>query len=267
MIIKATEINRAEILKYCSDEPSINLFIIGDIELYGFESEFQDVWMQTSDDNMSGIILRYHDNFILYSKTALEFYEIMDLMKDYKVNVISGKGTLINQLYPLVKKDFNKREMNFAELDTTEHLEDVSEIVLKAAENDAEDIARSYDHIDEFKHLYAGGFEGRLTQISNRIKSSEGVHMFIKEDNIIVSHGNTAAETSSCAMIGGVMTLPNYRGNGYAKKVVSALGHDLCNRGKKACLFYGTNEAKQLFGSLGFKDIDNWIVLGRKENE
>ena len=45
MLIKANEEHRFKIMDYCKAEPSKNLFIMGDIENFGFNSDFQDVWM------------------------------------------------------------------------------------------------------------------------------------------------------------------------------------------------------------------------------
>ena len=265
MLIKAQELNRIEILEYCMDEPSINLFIIGDIELYGFDSKFQEVWIQKSSGAIQGIVLRYHDNFILYSKAKMNFIEILELFKAYKVDLISGKASVLNDLYPLISDQYNYKEMNFAELSTDKLLvKAISNVKLAKAE-DASDIAMAYGRVHEFETLYPGGFEGRYKQILNRIVSNEGVHMFIKANGQILSHANTAAETSQSAMIGGVMTLPEHRREGYAKIVVSALCQKLIDNGKRACLFYNGEASRKLFASLGFKDIDKWIVLGGKK--
>ncbi len=49
MIRKLNESDRQLILGYLSDEPAINLFMIGDIESFGFAEDFQEVW---ADFNM-----------------------------------------------------------------------------------------------------------------------------------------------------------------------------------------------------------------------
>ena len=42
MIRKLTETDRVEVLKYLYKSPSLNIFIIGDIENFGFEVDFQE---------------------------------------------------------------------------------------------------------------------------------------------------------------------------------------------------------------------------------
>lgn len=285
MLRKATESDRNQILDYCSEEPSINLFIIGDIELYGFDKDFQEVWVQTADVaediekeikeeikeetpiELTGVVLRYHQNFIIYGKEKIAMEEIVNLMSAYPVSIISGKSSVILKLYPFVETKFEPRALNFAELSSDAWLVQSSEDVQVADVNDAVAIATAFDFIPEFEMLYPGGFEERLKQISNRISSGEGTHMFIRKDGVVISHGNTAAENSVSAMIGGVMTIEGYRRQHYSSIVVSALCKRLLDQGKRACLFYSGEACTNLFHKLGFKETDQWLILGGRKNE
>lgn len=286
-------------------EPNINIFIIGDIETHGFESDFQDVWVQTTQDillkngdetalnPLTGIVLRYHDNFIIYSeKNDMDFLEVLDFLqiqsKTHQVNIISGKKSVVEPIYLALGKDYSKREMSFCALkDASKLLSDTSKTQI-ATISDAREIAETYGQIAEFAGLYSADPEQRYQQIAKRIESGEGVHVVIKADckisptddvpiiaeangsiiaetdGIIISHGNTTAETSVSAMIGGVFTLPEHRRNGYASTIVSALCHELIRKGKSACLFYDNPESERLFQKLGFETIENWTILGRQ---
>ncbi len=46
MIRKLVEKDREKLLSYLSAEPAINIFIIGDVEQFGFDSDFQELWGQ-----------------------------------------------------------------------------------------------------------------------------------------------------------------------------------------------------------------------------
>lgn len=268
MLIKATEKERQLIMNYCLAEPTINLFIIGDIENFGFDTDFQEIWIQTVDERITGIVLRYHDNFILYSRNLdMDFDEVKTLINSNVVRIISGKCSVIELLYPLIKDKYSKRDMYFCELkDASRLIEDTSGVVT-AQEEDAMEIALAYEKIEEFSGVYSSGLENRYKQITCRIVTKEGVHMFISQDGTIVSHGNTTAETSVSGMIGGVLTLPEYRNLGHASKVVSALCKSLISRGKLACLFFDNPKAGNIYYRLGFENIGKWCVLGVKEHE
>lgn len=277
MLKRAVESDRNDILNYCKAEPSINIFIVGDIENHGFDAPFQEVWIQLKDspsdignggknqEAITGIALRYHDNFILYSRDLdMNYPEILDLMLSKTVNIISGKKSVIDAMYLLVEADYSKREMTFYELKEPVKLcEPLVEVQL-ATEQDAKEISEAYGEIAEFSGLYSGDSEQRYHQIAQRIISGEGVHFIIRENGKLVCHGNTTAETSISAMIGGVFTLPVHRNKGLGSQIVSALSNYLLSKNKVACLFYDNPNNSIFFERLGFGVIENWTVLGRK---
>lgn len=264
MLIKATEGDRSQILDYCMAEPNINIFIIGDIEIHGFESDFQDVWIQTIDDKMTGIVLRYHDTFIVYSRDLdMAYTEVVELMAGATVGVISGKESVIEPLAALLGEGFIQKNMAFCELKTPTRLHAQPQGVKIATLDEAYDIAEVYGKIKEFEGLYAREQDLRYKQIANRISSGEGTHMISREGGHIISHGNTAAETSVSAMIGGVLTLPEWRRMGHASRIVSALCRYLLDKQKSVCLFYESPEAGHFFKQLGFEQTDQWILLRR----
>ena len=51
MIRILTEPDKSKVLEYLYQDPSLNIFIIGDIELFGFEVDFQDVFAEFDDEN------------------------------------------------------------------------------------------------------------------------------------------------------------------------------------------------------------------------
>lgn len=266
MLRLANEKDRKEVLEYCLDEPNINLFIIGDIENFGFDKDFQDVWIQYSNESISGIILRYHTNFIVYSKDLdMNFNEVVELIIEKDAKVVSGKLSVINKLYEFMSGSYNKREMFFCELRDSSKLEDIDEEdILIATSEDSMDIAKAYGNIKEFEGMYSSDVNERYNQINNRIVTKEGIHMFIKDGSEIISHGNTTATTSVNAMIGGIFTVPQYRNKGLASKIVSALAKELLKDGKSACLFFDNEEAGKIYYRLGFENIDKWSMLIKK---
>jgi predicted GNAT family acetyltransferase len=255
-------------MEYCLAEPNVNLFILGDIENFGFDQDFQEVWTQTSENRITGVVLRYHDNLLVYSKDLdMDFQEVKALLDTLNVRIISGKETVMDGLHPLLADRFSKREMVFCELTNPSKLtEDVGETTI-AEEADAMEIAEVYGRISEFVGLYAPDVETRSRQIANRIKSKEGVHMFIRRDGKVVSHANSAAETTVSGMIGGILTLPEYRNQRLAGKVISAVSKDLAHRGKSACLFYDNPKADSLLQRLGFEATNKWTILERRSSE
>ena len=261
---KASEVDRSILMNYLNKEASINLFMLSDIERFGFESEFQELWIQYLENEIGGVLLRYHDTFILASNTKMDYEEVVDLLSHYTVGVISGKQALMDDFYPLVEDQYTYKSMQFAELTNKERLIPCKLPLKEAQKEDAMKIAEAYGQVDAFKSLYSQDVNQRYQQILNRITSGEGRHYFYKEKEQILCHGNTAAESESAAMLGGVFTLEGVQRQSYARQLVSELCRKLLDEGKKVCLFYSGEGPEALFKGLGFKDIDKWIVLGGK---
>ena len=61
MIRMLEEKDRSKTLEFLGAEPSINLFALGDIELFGFDKGFQDVWGSfDARGALNGVLLRYN---------------------------------------------------------------------------------------------------------------------------------------------------------------------------------------------------------------
>lgn len=264
MLTKASRDDRPRILPYCMSEPNINTFIIGDIETHGFETDFQDVWIQTQSDHITGIVLRYYDNFIIYSeKLDMAYDEVVDLLRSSQGNLISGKSSVMEPFSVLLGNAFTKKELFFCELKDSSKLSlDTLEVKI-ATLREAREISVAYGEIPEFAGLYSSDPEQRYHQIANRIESGEGTHMIIRKGDRIISHGNTTAETSASAIIGGIFTLPEFRKAGLASKIISALCKNLLDQKKSVCLFYSNEDAGRIYQRLNFRMIENWTILGR----
>ena len=268
MLVKATESHREEILNYCLEEEVFNIFIIGDIENFGFSSEIQDIWYEKEDDKIMGIALRYHTTLIVYSKDLnMDFSLITSIADNMNIENISGKSTVIDKLYPYLKGNYSRKDTKFCQHRDINALKEVEEDIKIAKEENAMEIANIYGKIPEFKSLYSSDVNIRYKQIYNRISTGEGKHLFIKDSLGIVSHGNTTAENSNSAMIGGVFTREDKKRMGYGSQIVSYLTKDLLNRKKNVCLFYENKIEGQFFSKLGFETIGNWTVLRREKDE
>ncbi len=262
MWIKATENEREMINRYCMDEAISNLFILADIENFGFDSEFQNVWYELKEEKMIGVVLRYYDNLILYSKTLETNFEIIDeIFNQYDIRILSGKKTVISHVSKLMDDQpfiSIAMEYNDKKIDNK-----TSRLINVATTQDATDIARCYGEYDAFKGLYSDILEERAKQITDRMVSGEGKHVFIKDDQTIISHGNTSGECSFAGMIGGLFTNPDYQRQGYASSILTYLTNDLISRNKKAVVLVGNRELKPFFDSQGFIAVDDWAILRR----
>ncbi len=267
MIRKLTEFDREQVIKFLSDEPSINLFIIGDIEAFGFDSNIQQLWGQYNHSTLIGVLLRYHESYIPYYNTSTypeNSYDISSFLNIVKAHegpmVISGKQEIVNR-FSLQLKGFTEKSTYFCELMTLEEFIPAEKLLdIKIAVED--DAPRIYDIIAQIEEF--SSFGNREDRIRSKIVEKAGRVYYLEEDNKIISVVQTTAENSLSAMIVGVATLKEYRKKGLMSSCLSILCRDLLSEGKSICLFYDNPKAGSVYHRLGFKTIDKWLMLTRE---
>ena len=90
-------------------------------------------------------------------------------------------------------------------------------------------------------------------QLKNRLINEGCRNAIIKIDKHIICHAATYAELKDFAVIGGVITHPDYRGKGYGAKVIIYLQNYLYNLGKDICLYCYNNKIMNWYQKLGWK--------------
>lgn len=261
MIRKLKESDKDTVMDYVSEEPSINLFIIGDIEQHGFDTDFQEVWGKfNADNNIDGVLLRYQNNFIVYVKdleTDLSGFKEMINSFDGK-KMISGKSTIINNFKDSLQ-NYEERLTYFCELRDKSKLLSWDNNIKSATEEDAKKIYDIIDTIDEFS------IKDSVEAIRDKLKNNSKVAYYIEDENEeIITVSQISAENSKSAMVVGVATRREYREKGYMSKCLSKLCYDYLVKNKILCLFYDNPKAGRVYHKLGFKEIGLWTMLVEK---
>ncbi len=260
MIRTLAEDDRAVVLAFLSAEPSINLFIIGDIEGFGFQEDFQTLWGQFTEDGiLEGVLLRFHESYIPYfTDPDFDITEFKNIILGNKGRImLSGKESLIKK-FEEVLPQHRAKSTYFCELITPENLRIVesSYDIKIATEADAERVYKLIEHIEEFQA------DNSIDRIRQKINTRTGRIYYIEnESGEMVSIAQTAAENSKSAMIVGVATLPGHRCKGYMSMCLSKLCKDVMSEGKSLCLFYDNPKAGRVYHRLGFQSIGNWMMV------
>ena len=115
MIRKLTETDRLEVLKYLYQSPSLNIFIIGDIETFGFESDFQTTYGEFDEENnYLSVLLFYRENVVFYSHIDQFNADWLKTFKQHVFKFFSGRKTLMDLICPHLT-DFEYTQMYFAD--------------------------------------------------------------------------------------------------------------------------------------------------------
>jgi predicted GNAT family acetyltransferase len=265
MIVKADQSWHEKVMSYLSEEPALNLFIIADIENFGYETDSQEIWADVDDaGDIQGILLRYMGNYLPYAKGCINakgFSEIIN--KDTTYEMISGKKEITEQFYPYIKFERTK-ETFFAELKEARSLKKNSSRanIQKAEIHDVDSLMELKSQIKEFTIRQTA-----RQSLEQALKTKTGRTYFMKENDIIVSCASTTAENSLSAMIVGVCSHPDKRNLGLATRCMEALCYDVLSEGKAICVFYDNPKAGSIYKRLGFKDIGFWTMNFPARNE
>ncbi|ALC83539.1 MULTISPECIES: GNAT family N-acetyltransferase [Bacillus] len=246
-----------QLLKMQSAE---NLFIIGDIEAYGYDKDFQKLWGDFNENGeLRAVLLKYQENYIPFARGSFDakgFAEIIE--NDPTFSMMSGLKDITEKIEPhLNRKLKRKRQTYYAKctrLQPSISNIDVSH-VKQAKPDDAKALVELLMSIPEFS-------ESVITVKRKRRGLEDGVSrsFFIMEDNKAVSTASTSAENSFSAMVTGVCTLEPYKKKGYATQCMAKLCKQLLDEEKELCLFYDNPEAGAIYKRIGFEDIGFWML-------
>lgn len=267
-MIRRLDSNDHEIcFQFLKTKPAENLFIIGDIEAFGYEQPFQKVWGEfTETGELIAVLLKYEENYIPFSLgtfNAQKFAEIIDSDSDF--SMMSGLKEVTEKVEPYLKRHLKRKRQTYyakcSKLNSTATAINSSD-VKQALPEDAEAIVELLKEVPEFS-------DSILTVESKRRGLERGVSrtFFIVEDGKMVSSASTTAENTLSAMVVGVATLEKYKRKGYASQCMIKLCDLLLSEGKELCLFYDNPEAGVIYKRIGFEDIGFWMMYTYEKSE
>jgi predicted GNAT family acetyltransferase len=262
MLRKLMGEDQEPLVAYLLEESAINLFILGDIENFGMSTEFMDIWGDFDENgDYQGVLLRYNDFFILYSKeNEFDVKGFEDVLKNHgKVECISGKASTIERfIQSATMRPQSVKLQYYVGLRNcvNERFRESTREAMKGSVKDVDDVAQLLNTIEEFGGMSQTAVDG----IKREIEKGGARLYLIKEGSKVVATARSAAENSRSAMIVGVATDPAYRNNGLASACMAKLCKELLKEGKEICLFYDNPRAGSIYRALGFQDVGMWTM-------
>jgi len=186
MIRKLTKKDHEQVFAYLKEEAALNLFIIGDIEAFGYDTDFQELWgVFKEDGTLKSILLRFHDSFIPYSKEEFSTSDYEALLSAYKPLKLSGKSTIVERFETASNIQLGtKNEMYFCECLNDNNLPStpIQETIKLATLDDLERIMQLRNNITEFRTAHES--EKILRQA---IETNTGHTYYIEKDGAIIA--------------------------------------------------------------------------------
>lgn len=263
MIRKLTEQDRFSVLEYLYKEEDYNIFIIGDIEQFGFDEPFQHIYGEMEGASYLSVLLIYRENIVYYSDQTMFNTDYLSIINQYQYDYVNGKTELIHLLFPHLS-GFLQQDMYFLHANTLKPLVDGSQYRIKEITTE-EECGLLYDLLCEIDEFSISN-QNRSSYIDNRMTSlNMGYTFYIEENGNMVSTVTTTAETSKNAMVVAVATHPKARNKGYATALMQHLMQFYFEeKHKSLCLFYDNPNAGAIYKRLGFKDLGHWSMCKRE---
>jgi predicted GNAT family acetyltransferase len=260
MIRKLNEKDSHKLMQYVMKEPEINIYIIGNVESFGYHQTFFELFGELDEnDVLSAVLCRYFRSFYLYAKDNSDIYGFVDIIKSYDIfKMLVGKTNIVSKLEGTPLGLIKSQPQHFAVLkEINPSFETEKEIVVKKANiEDIERIANLRERIEEF----SSSTDNFKEMLLNDFKAGVSHGYYVEINNKIVSYSQTSAENSKSAMLVNVMTDKEYRKRGLASACLKVLCDDLIKYGKTLCLFYKNPEAGAIYKRIGFKEIEMWSM-------
>ncbi|WP_099222035.1 GNAT family N-acetyltransferase [Listeria costaricensis] len=261
MIKKLTASNEQEVMDLLKPEALQNLFILGDLENFGYETDFLELWGDFDEaENLRACMLRFGKNFLPYSKEdsfdVAGFAEIIKNRENTPLN-ISGIPRVTSQFEKELPELVSMRQdSHFCKCTNASMMNANREVIIRSAK--ADDVAAIIEMrkgIEEFgeRNDNEALIIEQLEQGSKRIYT-------IEQRGEIVSVAESSAENSFSAMVTGVATRKEYRGQGFASTIMKRLCCDLLAEGKTPCLFYNNPVAGKMYHQIGFEDVSDFVL-------
>ena len=153
MIQRLSSANHKKVIEYLYREKEVNIFLISDIERYGYDSYFFSIYGGINEKGeIEGILLKCFEFIIFYAYDEFDVNEFAKFINESDCEEVCGKSEVLEKLEDKIKlKRF--RKVNIFKLSNINKLPSYKEdnIRLKKIRfGNLNKIVRLYEEIDEF---------------------------------------------------------------------------------------------------------------------
>ena len=262
VIVRCEEREKPQVFRYIGEDYGKCLYIYIDLKKYSLGEEHFRLWRQVSEDGaIRALITEYYGGFQVYSRDLdHDAAEIGAFLQDVNPPNVFGAAELIGTIAPYLRGYRTEtgqigalRDLRMPESPDANPAEEgeIAEIAALVARDEA--IGKPY------------GYDSLYRQYLERKRAGFGRNYIIRdaETGSVICHAGTYAELPELAIMGGVITDPAYRGQGYSKGVIASLCGQLLREGKQVFSFYYTVPAERMHEKMGFVKLTDWAKLIR----
>jgi hypothetical protein len=79
-------------------QPSLNIWIIADLENHGLEKDFQELWGGFVGVSLRAVVLRFHSHFVVYSAEQPLPDGILEVLSSPRLHTLSGAADIVGPI-------------------------------------------------------------------------------------------------------------------------------------------------------------------------
>ena len=260
MIRALYEADRDEVVGLLGLSRRVNLYMLGNLEKLGFGADFCEFWGDFAGGDGDGgrlraVLNRYMSGWSVYGLPETDWRGLAAVM-----DVHPEDGTRLQDNPGGVESFLPFLQRYMAPLVSEEELMQLEPQDFRSASMPPGFAVRraTWADLDSLAAFYADA--------EHMARTREGVERPLQDTRIWVATAGgqiraaalTNAETSGMGMVGGVYTLPDWRGKGLSQAVCSALCAELMREGIQPVLYWDTPAAGAVYRRLGFHRIGVW---------
>jgi predicted GNAT family acetyltransferase len=263
MIRRLGEHDRERLERLLAADEAHNLYLLGNLAKIGFEADFCEFYGDVVENRVLGVVNRYLNGWVVYGEAEANWAGLGHVVDSHEIEAhrLQDNPGGVNTFLPYLRRYHaavlvEDKLMALPPQALRPQTAPLGFTVRKAIMNDLDGLITLYANADDMARSAAA------VELPLR---DHHVWLATKND-VVVSAALTNAETATQAMIGGVYTRPEWRGNGLSQAICSGLCMELLAEGLQPLLYWHDAAAGHVYTKLGFARIGTWRSVRLERN-
>ena len=252
-MMRLAEAGDIHALKVLCGHSLLGTYVLSRYCAYGNNYAFARCYVDRTDGRIRTALSILDGNAVLVTTASTDFVELAAVLPMLPLQTLMTDAAAMKELpFPVVRKKQAFCCMNSvspAPADADAPLREVYRLISRAIPHAFPSGENAYLH-------FLSDFTFRRTRGLARLK-------VISQQDIVCACALTAAEGPSSAVISGVACLDTCRGQGFGRRVVAALTHELQQENKTVYVIALNDDAGSFYRHLGFSASETvfWLKL------
>lgn len=220
----------------------ICFYLYMDMIQFGTENPDMDLWISQENGLIKAAFYRYHDTIHMFSRGDFPREEVRQFLKEHPCKVVTMPKPDADVLSDL----FEGYECELSNVITArKHMEGRTDLDIRpAGEEDAEAIAALMMKDGIYNTVYTQ--EVLQAQILERLRSGFGRLFVIRRGDRVIATNATSAELEDMAVISGLVTDPEERGQGLGQAITAHTWNLVRQEGKMGLAYIACDNVNSM---------------------